>query len=198
VPGPVTLAFPSIPRFGGDMRIIGIDPGSRATGYGVVERRDRRVVHIAHGTVRTGQGQLGARLAEIHEMIAGVVRREAPDVAVVEQVFVAANVRSALVLGQARGAVLAAVGAAGLPIFELAPRAIKNAVVGTGTASKAQVQAMVARLLSLDRAPSRDAADALAAAICQAHVGSLAGVAPHGRGRRRRRIASESELGRTS
>jgi crossover junction endodeoxyribonuclease RuvC len=92
--------------------------------------------------------------------------------------------------------VLAAIGAAGLPVFELAPRAIKKAVVGTGAASKAQVQAMVAHLLSLECPPPGDAADALAAAICQAHLGPRAAPAPRGRSRRRRRIASESELGR--
>lgn len=173
------------------LRIIGIDPGSRATGYGVVECRDGRVVHVAHGTLRPSAGAaLSDRLADLYRRLAEVVGRESPDAAVVEQVFVAANARSALVLGQARGTALAALGAAGVPVFELAPRAIKNAVVGTGAASKAQVQSMVMRLLGLEKPPASDAADALAAAICQAHVGRLAGLA--GRGRRRRGLRSAS------
>ena len=180
------------------LRIIGIDPGSRATGYGVVEHRDGRVVHVAHGTLRPPVGgALSDRLASLHRGISEVVLREAPEAAVVEQVFLAANARSALVLGQARGTVLASLGAAGLPVFELAPRAIKKAVVGTGAASKAQVQNMVARLLGLEKPPQSDAADALAAAICQVHIGRLVGVASAGRRRRGLRGASLRELQRS-
>jgi crossover junction endodeoxyribonuclease RuvC len=167
------------------LRIIGIDPGSRATGYGVVERRGARVAHVAHGTLRTVPGApLAERLADLHRRIVEVTDRCVPDEAVVEQVFVSANVRSALVLGQARGTVLAALGAAGLPVAELAPRAIKKAVVGTGSATKGQVQTMVARLLGLEKLPPSDAADALAAAICRAHVARGADM-PLGGGRRR-------------
>ncbi len=174
------------------MRIIGIDPGSRATGFGVVERREGRVHHIAHGVLRPpGGAALSDRLAHLYAELRAVVERERPEVAVVEQVFMAANARSALVLGQARGTALAALGADSLPVFELAPRAIKNAVVGTGAASKVQVQRMVARLLSLDSPPPTDAADALAAAICQAHVGRLAGMSAPGRRRRAQRWTPE-------
>ena len=175
------------------MRIFGIDPGSRATGYGIVERRDGETVHVAHGTLRPDAGAaLSDRLAALHAGLSGLIARERPEVAVVEQVFVAANARSALVLGQARGTVLAALGAARIPVHELAPRAIKSAVTGSGGASKDQVQRMVARLLALDAPPPSDAADALAAAICQAQLGRLAGLAPPGRRRRSLRAVLRS------
>lgn len=157
------------------MRVLGIDPGSQVTGYGIVERNEGRLVYVAHGTLRSPRAaELGARLAAIYQGVFEVAAAHRPDQAVVEQVFVAASARSALVLGQARGAALAALGAAGLPIAELAAREVKKAVVGTGGASKAQVQAMVTRILSLDTKPATDAADALAAAICRAHAGPLA------------------------
>ncbi|MGH0034256.1 MAG: crossover junction endodeoxyribonuclease RuvC [Myxococcota bacterium] len=184
-------------------RVLGIDPGSRATGYGVVERPatgagapgDRSgassLRHVAHGTLRPPEGLgLAERLAFLHAGIAEVIERHAPAQVVVEQVFVSASARSALVLGQARGAVLAAAAGAGLDVHELSAREIKKSVVGTGGAAKSQVQAMVSRLLGLDRKPAQDAADALAAAICRAHAS--ASVADGlglrgGRGRRRGR-----------
>jgi crossover junction endodeoxyribonuclease RuvC len=187
------------------MRVLGIDPGSRATGYGVVEctpsaHRDpsdggaaRSLRHVAHGTLRPPEGfTLAERLAFLHSGIAEVIERHAPSQVVVEQVFVSASARSALVLGQARGAVLAAAAGAGLDVHELSAREVKKAVVGTGAAAKTQVQAMVSRLLGLDRQPAQDAADALAAAICRAHAGAssadVLGVR-RGRGRRRGRRA---------
>ena len=171
-------------------RILGIDPGSQATGYGVVERDGSHLRHVAHGVLRPTRGAaLGARLAAIHDGIAALVETHAPERAVVEQVFVSASPRSALVLGQARGAALTALARAGLGIDELAPTEIKRAVVGTGRADKKQVQEMVRRLLALERVPATDAADALAAAICRAHIGERAGwgrrTATRGRGRRR-------------
>lgn len=175
------------------MRILGIDPGSVATGYGVVERdagAGAPLVHVAHGTIRPPRGApLHERMAHLHREIAAVVEAHAPDRAVVEQVFVSASARSALVLGQARGAALAALGQAGLPVGELGAREIKKAVVGTGSASKAQVQAMVAELLRLEARPPSDAADALAGAICSANGNRLAElgvVAGRGQGGRRR------------
>jgi crossover junction endodeoxyribonuclease RuvC len=169
------------------MRILGIDPGSSVTGYGVVERLPAGVVHRAHGTLRPARSQpLAVRLAAIQLGLSEIIEAQRPHVAVVEQVFVSASVRSALVLGHARGVALAAVAGAGLPVEELTAREIKLAVVGTGAAAKAQVQTMVQCLLGLERPPAQDAADALAAALCRAHQGVLAGL-PRRRGRARSR-----------
>lgn len=152
------------------MRILGIDPGSTATGYGVLEHQGGDLVHIAHGTLRPRARQsLPLRLAALQRDLAEVIRLHQPEVASVERVFVAASARSALVLGHARGAILAAVAEAGLPVVEYAARQIKQAVTGTGAAPKHQVQTMVRRLLLLERSPAPDAGDALAAAICHAH-----------------------------
>jgi len=156
------------------MHILGIDPGSSVTGYGVVERRAGRLVHVVHGTVRPPSGApLATRLDHLYRTVAEVVDRHAPDCVVVEQVFVAASPRSALVLGQARGAILAAVAARGLPVNEYAATRIKRSVTGNGRADKRQVKFMVKRLLALDRLPASDAADALAAAISHANAGRL-------------------------
>jgi crossover junction endodeoxyribonuclease RuvC len=158
------------------MRILGIDPGSGVTGFGVVEHVGARLQHLAHGTLRPPRNQdLALRLAAIQSGIAEVVERHAPDRAVVEQVFVAASPRSALILGHARGAALAALAAAGVPVEEVSAREVKQAVVGSGAAGKVQVQAMVQRILQLERRPPQDAADALAAAICSAHRGGASG-----------------------
>ncbi len=174
------------------VRILGIDPGSAVTGYGVVEREGSALLHVAHGTLRPPRSSsLPERLAWIQSGIAEVVEAHEPTLAVVEKVFVRpSNPRSALVLGQARGAVLAALGAAGLRVDELTPQQVKAAVAGVGNASKDQVQRMVKRLLSLGRLPAQDAADALAAAICRAHQGRLADLparSARGRGRARAR-----------
>jgi crossover junction endodeoxyribonuclease RuvC len=157
------------------LRILGIDPGANATGYGVVERDGTRLRHVVHGVLRPARAQgMAARLAEIHAGVAALIARHAPSCVAIEQIFVAASGRSALVLGQARGVALAAIGAAGLPFDELAPQHVKRAVTGNGAAEKGQVQAMVRRLLALEALPPRDAADALAIAICCAHMqGSL-------------------------
>jgi crossover junction endodeoxyribonuclease RuvC len=166
------------------VRILGIDPGSTVTGFGVVERRGSRFVHVAHGTIRPrAGGGLAARLAFLSQALADLIARERPDVAAVERVFVAASPRAALVLGHARGVALAAVGAAGLPLHEYAPSQIKQAVTGAGAADKRQVQSMVQRLLVLALPPPRDAADALAAALCHGTAGV---VAVHGEARRGR------------
>jgi crossover junction endodeoxyribonuclease RuvC len=153
------------------LRILGIDPGTNATGYGVVERDGARMRHVAHGTLRPARAQsMAARLSQIYAGLAGVIAQHEPTCVVIERIFVAASQSSALVLGQARGVALAAVGAAGLPFEELAPQQIKLAVTGSGAAQKAQIQAMVRRLLALEAPPARDAADALAAAICRAQM----------------------------
>jgi crossover junction endodeoxyribonuclease RuvC len=156
------------------MRILGIDPGSAATGFGIVDAEAGRLIHVAHGTLRPApRSSMAERLHYLHRAISEVVRDHAPDTAVIEQVFVSANARSALVLGQARGVALAAVGAGGPAVVEYSASRIKLAVTGNGRAAKAQVQNMVRRLLELDRPPARDAADALAAAICHANAGRI-------------------------
>jgi crossover junction endodeoxyribonuclease RuvC len=179
------------------MRILGIDPGSIAMGFGVVERVEGRVAHVAHGTVRPPRDASPAqRLAVIYDEIRQVTEQYQPDVAAIERVFVSASARSALVLGQARGAAMAALGAAGLVVHELAAREIKKAVVGTGSATKVQVQTMVKELLALESRPAVDAADALACALCQANANRLAGlgVLPSARRGRRRRSSGRFTL----
>ena len=172
------------------MRVLGIDPGSHITGFGVVDRDGGQVRHVAHGNLPlTRTHTLPTRLYELHELLLDVIERYEPDVAAVEQVFVAASARSALVLGQARGAVLAALGSRGVIVTEYPPSQIKQAVTGSGRATKKQVQSMVRRLLELAKLPAQDSADALAAAICHAQAGKLAalGVAPASRRGRSRR-----------
>lgn len=169
------------------MRILGIDPGSNATGYGVVDYSRGKLAHITHGVLRPRKdASVADRLAFIHRELLRIVGEFEPDGCAVERIFVAANARSALVLGQARGVALAALGTSALPVHELSAREVKKAVVGTGTASKAQVQSMVQRLLELAKAPPSDAADALAIAICQAHAGKLAGLGVRKSGGHRR------------
>ena len=158
------------------LRILGLDPGSQATGFGIVDREGSDLVWVAHGVVRPRPGSLAHRLASLTAELSAVIEQHRPDVASVEDVFVSASPRSALVLGQARGAALACLGAAGLPLAEYPPARIKQAVSGSGRAPKAQMQRMVRRLLGLERVPPVDAADALAAAICHAHAGPLEGV----------------------
>ena len=173
------------------MIVLGIDPGSTATGFGVIERRGSKIVHVAHGTLRPKGTSLAARLAQLHALISEVVEGHAPDVASVEQVFVSTSPRSALVLGQARGVALAALAALGVGVEEYAASSIKQSVTGSGRAPKRQVQQMVGRLLALERKPATDAADALAAAICHAHAGRLVGIgAARARGSRAARAGA--------
>ncbi len=149
---------------------MGIDPGSRITGYGLIDMDGSRSHHVASGCIQTGSDRpLPERLKTIYESITELVRRYQPDEVAAEQVFMHRNPDSALKLGQARGAALCAVVMAGLPVSEYAARAIKQAVVGSGAADKAQVQHMVSLLLSLSALPPPDAADALAVALCHGH-----------------------------
>ena len=163
------------------MRILGIDPGLRTTGFGVIESEGGRLAYVASGTIRTDalpNGDLPGRLKVLFEGVREVVARYAPQCAAVEIVFVNVNPQSTLLLGQARGAALAALVASGLPVSEYTALQMKKAVVGHGQARKEQVQAMVARLLALPGQPGADAADALGLAVCQAHAGgSLAALA---------------------
>lgn len=153
------------------MRILGVDPGSRITGYGLIESDGRRSRHLASGCIRLPETDLAERLGRIYREIGAIVEDNAPDVMVVEQVFVARNPASALKLGQARGAAICAGVVAGVPVREYAPREVKLAVVGTGAADKMQVQHMIRILLGMDHKPQADAADALAIAVCHAHTG---------------------------
>ena len=147
-------------------RVLGIDPGSRRTGYGVVDWQRGALRYVASGCVATADGAFAGRLAEIYRGVGGVIATHAPDEFAIEEVFVARNPAAALKLGQARGVAIAAAVGTGLAVREYASRTIKLAVVGTGRAEKEQVQYMVRALLGLDAAPSPDAADALAVAIC--------------------------------
>ena len=150
---------------------MGIDPGSRITGYGVIDLDGPRSRYVASGCIQTDSSRpLPERLKIIFEGVAGVIREHQPAEAAVEQVFMHRNPDSALKLGQARGAALCAVVMAGLPVSEYAPRAIKQAVVGGGGADKTQVQRMVGLLLNRAEPLSADAADALAVAICHGHT----------------------------
>ncbi len=152
------------------MRIIGIDPGSRVTGYGIVVCRGRDIGFVTCGTIRMqAEADFSRRLLKIFEGLSEVMERYHPDVAAVEDVFVANNVRSALKLGQARGAAVVAAGRLGMDVFDYTPRKVKETVAGYGQAEKSQVQEMVRVLLELSALPSADAADALAVALCHAH-----------------------------
>tara|TARA_B100001105_G_scaffold19027_1_gene13797 strand:+ start:48 stop:599 length:552 start_codon:yes stop_codon:yes gene_type:complete len=163
------------------MRILGIDPGLQTTGFGVIDVDGPRLGYVASGTIKTTgaeRGNLPARLKIIFDGVTEVIARYTPDQASVEIVFVNVNPQSTLLLGQARGAALAALVARGLPVAEHTALQMKKAVVGTGSARKEQVQAMVSRLLALPGVPGKDAADALGLAIAQAHAGhSLAALA---------------------
>ena len=151
------------------MRIIGIDPGLKQAGWGVIERHGARLSHIANGVVTPGAGPLGERLARLHAGLANVIAAHAPDAAAIEKTFVNTDPAGALLLGQARGVALLALAQAGLPVAEFAPNAVKKAVVGSGRAQKAQIAAMVAMLLPGARAAAHDAWDALAIAITRAN-----------------------------
>jgi len=153
------------------MRILGIDPGLNITGYGVIEAQGQRLRYVASGTVRIPRaGALPQRLKALFDGVSEVAQQAQADVAVVEIVFVNVNPQSTLLLGQARGAAIAALVAHGLPVVEYTALQLKKSIVGYGRASKAQVQDMVARLLALPGQPGPDAADALALAICHAHA----------------------------
>lgn len=147
-------------------RILGIDPGSRITGFGVIEQAGTRSVYVASGCIRAGEGEFVQRLQIIFQGLREVVSLYQPQQVAIERVFMARNADSALKLGQARGAALCAVLEEGLPVSEYSATAIKQAVVGRGRADKGQVQHMVQALLKLPASPQADAADALAAALC--------------------------------
>jgi crossover junction endodeoxyribonuclease RuvC len=168
------------------LRILGIDPGLQVTGFGVIEteirgtevggRSPNSLVYVASGCVKSGAGDLAARLKSILEGLKGVIAAHGPVEVAVEKVFVNANPQSTLALGQARGAAICAALLAGLPVAEYTALQVKQSVVGNGHAAKEQVQHMVKRLLALPGHPAPDAADALACAICHAHGRSLGAI----------------------
>ena len=150
-------------------RILGIDPGLRVTGFGILVQHGNKLVYVTSGCIRATGASLPVRLGILARDIAHVIAEERPTEVAVEKVFVNVNPNSTLLLGQARGAVIAAAVLAGLPVHEYTAGQVKQAVVGQGRALKPQVQEMVRRLLQLSGLPSPDAADALACAICHAH-----------------------------
>ena len=151
-------------------RLLGLDPGLGTTGWGIIQADDNRLSHIANGQLKTDSGApLPERLADLARQLEALIAEHAPEVAVVEEVFVNKNPQSTLKLGQARGVVLMCAARAGIGVGEYAPRLVKKAVVGTGGAEKAQVHAMVSRLLPGAKIAGPDAADALAVAITHAH-----------------------------
>jgi crossover junction endodeoxyribonuclease RuvC len=152
------------------IRILGIDPGSRVTGFGVIDVAGNRVTYVASGCVRTADGSLPERLKTIFEGISEVVRSYQPLEMAIENVFMQKNAASALKLGQARGAAICAVVTQAIDVHEYSPTQIKQAVVGRGHADKTQVQHMVTALLKLPEIPQADAADALACAICHSNT----------------------------
>jgi crossover junction endodeoxyribonuclease RuvC len=154
------------------VRILGLDPGSRRTGFGIIDCEANGHAHIAHGCI-AGQGEaIAPRLRMIFEGVERLIGAYQPDEIAIERVFVNRNVDSAMKLGQARGAALCAV-PVGTPVFEYAPRAIKLAVVGSGAAEKSQVAHMMKVLLQLAALPGPDAGDALAIAVCHANTRRL-------------------------
>lgn len=153
------------------IRILGLDPGLRRTGWGVVVAEGSRLSHLAHGVIAPPADlPLSERLLFLFEAVAAVVAQQRPDEAAVEETFMTANGASTLKLGHARAAVMLAPARAGLPVAEYAAKVVKKAVVGTGSADKAQVAFMIARILPAAGGPVADAADALAVAIAHAHA----------------------------
>ena len=170
------------------MKILGIDPGSRATGYGLIEQQGNRLIHLDNGAIFTPSDEaLALRLKKIYQELCLLIEKFNPDAVAVEQVFMAKNPASALKLGHARGVALLAGTNADLPVAEYSALQVKSAVVGYGRAAKAQVQQMTKVLLKLSEIAQEDAADALAVAICHAHSHHLADKinrSTHPRGRR--------------
>ena len=152
------------------MRILGIDPGSRNTGFAVIERLGSRNTPLAYGTIALGTGPFEERLLRLYQEMTRIIEEQKPSDVAVEGIFHAKHAGSALKLGHARGVVLLVASLHGLPIHEYAPRAVKRAVTSSGSAEKGQVQRMVKMLLKLPEEPKADAADALAVALCCAHT----------------------------
>jgi len=162
------------------VRILGIDPGLRVTGFGVIEKNGASLCYIASGCVKSGDADLADRLKTILAGLREIIGEHRPQQVALEKVFVNVNPASTLALGQARGTAICAAVLAGLPVAEYTALQVKQSVVGNGHAKKEQVQHMVKRLLALPGDPASDAADALACAICHAHGGKLGGLSTRG------------------
>lgn len=148
------------------MRVLGIDPGSIITGYGVVEMQGNKARMIEAGYLTLAKAELPIRLGEIYTKLSDIIREFKPDACAIEQVFFAKNAKSALTLGQARGAAICAAVNANLPVHEYSAKQIKQAVVGKGSADKSQVQYMMRLVFAMQELPQSDMADALACAMC--------------------------------
>jgi crossover junction endodeoxyribonuclease RuvC len=155
------------------VRVLGIDPGSQCTGFGVLDATGPTLTYVASGVIRTQTGEFAVRLCEIFRCVQTIVTQYRPQEIAIERVFVNRNPDSALKLGQARGAAICGTADANAEVFEYATRQIKQAVVGTGSAEKAQVQHMMKSILKLDGPVPADAADALATAVCHALRGRV-------------------------
>lgn len=155
------------------MLVLGLDPGSRITGYGLVRHQSGKTVYVASGCIRMPEADFSTRLTKLYDAITQIISEFEPDYFAIEQVFVKHNVQSALKLGQARGVLLLAAARAEREITEYSPREVKLAISGYGNAQKYQVQAMVKSILSLNASPQEDAADALAIAICHINTTKL-------------------------
>jgi len=156
------------------MIILGIDPGSRITGYGIISKQGNRLIHIDNGAIFTQSAKdFPQRLEQIFNGLSEVIAQYQPEAVAVENVFLAKNAQSALKLGQARGAAIVAAVAVGLAVFEYTALQVKQAVVGSGRAEKVQVQQMIKALLNLPEIAQEDASDALAVAVCHAHSAGM-------------------------
>jgi len=157
------------------MKVLGVDPGTLTSGFGIVSEEDHKLFHVVSGGISpSAKNPFPKRLKKIYEELEKIIDKYRPNVVVVEDLFVSKNIKSALKLGHSRGVAILAAMNAGLPVFEYSPSEVKQAVVGNGKAEKKQVQLMVKSLLDLQKVPHpADAADALAAAICHIHSSRL-------------------------
>ncbi len=155
-------------------RIIGIDPGYRVTGYGVVESCGQQLRYLDSGVLKLPESDVGSRIYKVFDGLSKVLREQPLQVFALEDIFVSKDPRAALKLGMVRGAAICAAVHSGLPVSEYSPRFVKKALTGNGNANKSQVKYMVARLLKITAPPSDDESDALAVAICQAFFGATA------------------------
>ena len=152
------------------MRILGIDPGSHVTGYGIIEKKGNYLRHVLHGEIKAKkESPLSIMLISIYQQLSAVIEQNAPQAIALENIFYGKNVRSLIKQAQVRGVVIFAGADKGMPVFEYSPLEVKKAVVGYGRAEKRQVQIMVKAILKLPALPPADAADALASAICHAN-----------------------------
>lgn len=164
-----SIPIPRQPELGQPIRILGIDPGSRYTGWGVVEVQGQRQAPVAWGCIRLGDAPFDQRVRRIFEEVQGLIRDHGPAEAAIEDVFVSRNAMSALKLGQARGSAMAAIACMDVPIAAYPPARVKQSIVGSGRADKTQIGHMVRALLGINTRIQADAADALAIALCHAH-----------------------------